>query len=63
MNPEEINPSAAPSGDGCLECDADGGWRVHLLAPPLPHPDAQSVPGPADRVPADWQGLLEQGPR
>ena len=25
-----IDPSAAPSGAGCLECDAAGGWWVHL---------------------------------
>jgi hypothetical protein len=25
-----IDPSAAPSGAGCVECDAAGGWWVHL---------------------------------
>jgi hypothetical protein len=25
-----IDPSAAPSGTGCAECDAAGGWWVHL---------------------------------
>ena len=25
-----IDPSVAPSGAGCLECDAAGGWWVHL---------------------------------
>ncbi|MFM9919514.1 UBP-type zinc finger domain-containing protein [Lacisediminihabitans sp. H27-G8] len=31
------------------------------LAPPESHPVAQSTPGPAERVPQDWQGrLLEQ---
>jgi hypothetical protein len=25
-----IDPSVAPSGAGCVECDADGGWWVHL---------------------------------
>jgi hypothetical protein len=25
-----IDPSAPPSGDGCGECDASGGWWVHL---------------------------------
>jgi hypothetical protein len=25
-----IDPTAAPSGTGCVECDADGGWWVHL---------------------------------
>jgi hypothetical protein len=110
-----IDPSVPPSGTGCLECEAAGGWWVHLrrcmqcghigccddslskhasahaaasghryirsfepgedwiwdfrssqyydydgpaLADPQHHPLAQSVPGPADRVPADWQQLL-----
>lgn len=25
-----IDPSVAPSGDGCVECDAAGGWWFHL---------------------------------
>ncbi len=25
-----INPSATPSGDGCVECLASGGWWLHL---------------------------------
>ena len=28
------------------------------LAPPTSHPADQSTPGPADRVPADWQSRL-----
>ncbi len=27
---EDVNVSQAPSGDGCAECLADGGWWVHL---------------------------------
>src|SRR6202453_1105170 len=27
---EGIAPSVPPSGDGCVECDAAGGWWVHL---------------------------------
>ncbi|WP_370181584.1 UBP-type zinc finger domain-containing protein [Rhodococcus wratislaviensis] len=27
---EGIDPSVPPSGDGCAECDSDGGWWVHL---------------------------------
>lgn len=105
-----IDVAVPPSGAGCVECDASGGWWVHLrrcaqcghvgccndspskhatahwqetghpviqsyepgewwfwnydtdeyfngpaLAPPDAHPDDQSVPGPADRLPA---GLL-----
>ena len=30
------------------------------LAPPAHHPRTQPVPGPADRLPADWQSLLGQ---
>ena len=25
-----IDPSVAPSGPGCVECEASGGWWVHL---------------------------------
>ncbi|WP_210479267.1 UBP-type zinc finger domain-containing protein [Naasia sp. SYSU D00948] len=25
-----INPAAAPSGAGCVECDQGGGWWLHL---------------------------------
>ena len=105
-----INPMMEPSGTGCVECDAAGGWWVHLrrctecghigccdtspsqhasghaaatshpiirsfepgedwfwdyrtsqyvdgpsLAPPECHPLDQPTPGPAGRVPADWQ--------
>lgn len=25
-----INPEVAPSGTGCVECENDGGWWVHL---------------------------------
>jgi Zn-finger in ubiquitin-hydrolases and other protein len=106
-----IDPSVPPSGTGCAECEAAGGWWVHLrrcaqcghigccdtspsqhasghfqstghrlirsfepgeswfwdfqtqqmlaggpeLAPPDSHPREQTVPGPAERVPPDWQ--------
>jgi hypothetical protein len=110
-----INPSVEPSGTGCVECDAAGGWWLHLrrcaqcghigccdnspeqhashharesdhpviasfepgedwfydyrsedytagpdLAPPTQHPIEQPVPGPAGRVPADWQQRLHR---
>lgn len=29
MNPR-IDVSVAPSGAGCVECEADGGWWLHL---------------------------------
>ena len=112
---DEIDPSVPPSGTGCVECEADGGWWVHLrrcaacghigccddslsrharahaagtghpyiqsfepgedwywdfrtdqyaegpaLAPATSHPEDQSVPGPASRLPADWRTLLRQ---
>ena len=108
-----IDPSVPPSGDGCVECDATGGWWFHLrrcaecghigccdtspsqhatahakasdhsfiqsyepgeswfwsyaddgfyegpeLAPPVHHPLSQPAPGPAGRVPKDWQRHL-----
>ena len=108
-----IDPTAAPSGPGCAECEAAGGWWLHLrrcaqcghvgccdsspsqhasahaaaaahpivasyepgeawfwnyqtedyydgpeLAPPEHHPADQPTPGPAGRVPADWQRHL-----
>jgi hypothetical protein len=108
-----IDPTVAPSGPGCVECEAAQGWWVHLrrcaqcghigccdsspsqhashhaestahpliqsfepgedwyynfatqqmyegpeLAPPHHHPADQTVPGPRDRVPADWQNHI-----
>jgi len=108
-----IDPDVPPSGTGCVECDRDGGWWVHLrrcaacghigccddslarhsrahaeatghryiqsfepgedwfwdfatgqyvegpeLAAPASHPEHQSVPGPANRLPGDWQDVL-----
>lgn len=113
MSTSGIDPTAAPSGTGCLECEAVGGWWLHLrrctecghigccddslskhstahwresghpvirsfepgedwfwnfetaeyldgpdLLPPESHPADQTAPGPADRVPANWQQLL-----
>jgi hypothetical protein len=108
-----IDPTALPSGTGCVECEKAGGWWFHLrrcaecghigccdsspsqhamghssatghplirsfepgeawfwsypdeefyngpeLAPPEHHPLDQPVPGPAGRVPRDWQRHL-----
>ncbi|HYS33372.1 MAG TPA: UBP-type zinc finger domain-containing protein [Streptosporangiaceae bacterium] len=109
-----VDPAAVPSGTGCAECEASGGWWVHLrrcaqcghigccdtspsqhatahaagtghpvvrsfepgeawyysypggdfyesgpvLAPPDHHPVDQPVPGPAGRVPGDWQAHI-----
>jgi hypothetical protein len=30
MDKPPIDPSAAPSGTGCAECTATGGWWLHL---------------------------------
>ncbi|WP_067547050.1 UBP-type zinc finger domain-containing protein [Nocardia crassostreae] len=109
-----VDTTIAPSGTGCVECEAAQGWWVHLrrcaqcghvgccdtspsqhatkhfkntghpfvqsfepgedwfwnyetdemydggpeLSPPSHHPLDQTVPGPRDRVPADWQSQL-----
>lgn len=108
-----INPDVPPSGTGCVECLATGGWWFHLrrcaacghigccdsspsqhashhafdlrhpiiasfepgedwfwdfaaqdavdgppLAPPTYHPLNQPTPGPAGRVPPDWEEHL-----
>jgi Zn-finger in ubiquitin-hydrolases and other protein len=113
MPDERIDPTAPPSGTGCVECLASNGWWLHLrrctrcghigccdtspsqhatrhanetghgvirsfepgedwfwdylteqtiegptLAPPEHHPLNQPVPGPAGRVPRDWQTHL-----
>ncbi|GAB3306169.1 UBP-type zinc finger domain-containing protein [Geodermatophilus aquaeductus] len=110
---DDVDPTVPPSGTGCVECDATGGWWFHLrrcaacghvgccdsspsqhasahagatghrviqsfepgedwcwdyvdgrftdglqLAPPTSHPATQPAPGPAGRVPADWQRRL-----
>ena len=108
-----IRPDVPPSGPGCVECTASGGWWLHLrrctecghigccdnsphqhasahveatghpvicsfepgeswfydyrsqgylegspLAPPQHHPLDQPTPGPAGRVPPDWEQQL-----
>ena len=110
---DSIDPTAPPSGTGCVECLASDGWWLHLrrcakcghigccdsspsqhatahwrstghsvmhsfepgeewfwdfvaeeirdgpaLATPRHHPLDQPVPGPAGRVPRDWQRRL-----
>jgi hypothetical protein len=112
---EGINPKAKPTGTGCVDCLATGGWWLHLrrcaecgrigccdnspnqhaskhnastghpiitsfehgenwfydyhtqdffTGPKLPgphaHPLDQPVPGPAGRVPTEWQSLLHE---
>ena len=110
-----IDPVVPPSGTGCVECEAAGGWWVHLrrctqcghigccdtspsqhatahfhatghpviasfepgedwfwdfttdsgflgptMCPANERPLDQSVPGPADRVPADWRDHIHE---
>lgn len=110
-----IDPSAAPSGTGCVECEAEDGWWVNLrrcatcghigccdsspaqhatahyratghrfmqsfepgedwywdfqsaqmatgpaLAEPTSRPADQPKPGPAGRVPDNWQELVHR---
>lgn len=111
--PVLVDPTVPPSGTGCQDCEASGGWWLHLrrcaacghvgccdsspgqhatahyqatghryvrsfepgedwwwdyagesyaegpeLAPPAHRPLEQPSPGPAGRVPADWQQRL-----
>ena len=111
----QIDPAIPPSGPGCVECLAGGGWWFHLrrcaacghvgccdsspsqharrhaaetghaiaqsyepgedwywdfereedldgpeLAPPRHRPLDQPAPGPAGRVPPDWQRRLNR---
>ncbi len=115
---QDIDPTAAPSGTGCAECEATSSWWLHLrrctacghigccdsslgrhatahaqasghryiqsfepgedwwwdfqtevmlegpaLAAPTSRPADQSAPGPADRVPGDWQRRLAAAAR
>lgn len=115
MDDNLIDTSVPPSGPGCVECDASGGWWLHLrrcakcghigccdsspgqhttaharatghhivrsfepdedwfwdysterivagpeLARPQHHPLDQPTPGPAGRVPPDWQRHLHR---
>jgi len=30
MTTAEIDPTVAPSGTGCVDCEASGGWWLHL---------------------------------
>jgi hypothetical protein len=30
MNDDDVDPTVPPSGTGCMECEAAGGWWLHL---------------------------------
>ncbi|MGI9155465.1 MAG: hypothetical protein ACR2FG_02330 [Marmoricola sp.] len=46
--------------DWFFDYDTEKVGRGPKLAPPSAHPVDQSVPGPAERVPADWQDHLRE---
>lgn len=50
--------SFEPGEEWFWDFAADDWAQGPYLAPPESHPSTQSVPGPADRVPADWRELL-----
>ena len=56
-------PSFQPGQDrgGGLPRGAAGGGRA--VPPPPPTPSDQSVPGPADRLPEDWEAQLDAARR
>jgi hypothetical protein len=61
-----IDPSVPPDGTGCFEPGESWFWNYRnegmytgpALAAPEHRPREQPVPGPAGRVPADWERLL-----
>ena len=50
--------SFEPGEDWFWDYAADAYVDGPALAPPDAHPAAQTAPGPADRLPADWRDLL-----
>ena len=50
--------SFEPGEDWFFDYETEDTSRGPHLAPPEHHPVDQSVPGPADRVPPDWQEHL-----
>jgi hypothetical protein len=116
VDERDVDVDVPPSGTGCVECEANGTWWLHLrrcaacghigccdsslykhgtahwkatghpvetsfepgeswfydyrtdqlfdgprLAAPESHPTNQSTPGPAQRVPGDWEAQLAAG--
>ena len=60
-----IIQSFEPGEDWFWDWRAEAAVGGRELAAPTSHPIAQTVPGPRDRVPDDWQDQLERsaGPR
>lgn len=50
--------SYEPGEDWFWDFGKNRGFEGPALAPPTSHPSTQTTPGPADRVPADWESLL-----
>lgn len=50
--------SFEPGEDWFWNYDAEAYYEGPTLAPPDSHPLDQPAPGPADRVPDDWQRHL-----
>ena len=53
-----IIASFEPGEDWFYDYETQGMIKDAELLPPHSHPESQPVPGPAGRVPADWQSLL-----
>jgi hypothetical protein len=54
----QIIASFEPGEDWFYDYEKQGMVRGADLAPPHSHPATQPVPGPAGRVPANWESLL-----
>lgn len=50
--------SFEPGEDWFYDFDTQETFAGPELAPPTSHPAGQPVPGPADRVPANWRELI-----
>ena len=49
-----------PGEDWFWDYTSDAGFLGPALAEPLCRPEEQTVPGPAERVPADWREHIHQ---
>ena len=54
-----IITSFEPGEDWFFDYEKQGMIKGVELLPPHAHPESQPVPGPAGRVPADWESLLK----
>ncbi len=55
-----VMQSFEPGEDWFWDYQLQHGFKGPELAAPTSHPDTQSVPGPGDRVPRDWETLLSE---